>query len=379
MIICRKCGTLIKENDNDTSPVEQKKKGKRNIALPIVACGLALTLFGSVAGCSNNIDKPNEITEDATTLSTTIVTTQNTTSIKPTPIPTVTPVPTIDSSLPTNEQGLEAITNYLIKNDSTLKKKISAKDGNMFLGIDTASSNPERIVIVYKSDKGEQFRYYIDRASGETYCMKYNPDTGFDDRFGNAFNAWKFANAKTTESVTTKSSTTKGTTSSKAAKQKKISIKKVSSSKFRKAIYSTFDKKLIEEDIKGHKVNWYFKGKKNGYYYEGLGRNPYDIKIYVYDSKEEARKAFKQTYTLLVDAIESRDFKGKGKYSYSKTEGYVFLDGYNPGDGDAYLGVYFKDNTIVDVRMYQDKKSLKDKIDTFLKKIGLPAPSKYLK
>ena len=153
------------------------------------------------------------------------------------------------------------------------------------------------------------------------------------------------------------------------ASSDRISFSATSISKFREAFNSTFE-------------------TRDGFVYMGRDDNQYDeflstacgidLTISVCDSNERAREIFEDYYSRYIDLVDSQGWEGSSKYSYDGNEGYVFVNGISYRTHYYYDGIYLKDNVVVKVHLNADATSQRNRIDSFLRKLGYPAPSDYL-
>ncbi len=85
------------------------------------------------------------------------------------------------------EQALDAVRNYCYKANPDLKGVEESDKSTVYW--DIAESDENRIVILYRSYTGAQIRYYIDRASGDTYSTEFVPGiTEQEERTDESFN-----------------------------------------------------------------------------------------------------------------------------------------------------------------------------------------------
>jgi len=76
-----------------------------------------------------------------------------------------------ESGIITDEIALDAIKNYCLQHNPDLKDIID--EGNVETYWTVESGDDNRVVILYRSYTAALVRYYIDRASGETYVTEY--------------------------------------------------------------------------------------------------------------------------------------------------------------------------------------------------------------
>ena len=87
----------------------------------------------------------------------------------------------------TDEQALTAVRNYCFAANPDLKGIISAADYPAYWEV--ASSDASGIVVLFRSYTGALVRYYVDRASGETYVTEFVQGiTAEEQRTGETFN-----------------------------------------------------------------------------------------------------------------------------------------------------------------------------------------------
>ncbi len=72
-----------------------------------------------------------------------------------------------------DEQALSAIESYCYAENPDLEGIVNAGEYTVYWEI--ASSDGQEIVVLFRSYTGAQIRYYIDRASGETYVTEFVP------------------------------------------------------------------------------------------------------------------------------------------------------------------------------------------------------------
>ncbi len=96
-----------------------------------------------------------------------------------------------DSGKITNDQALEAIKNYCIKNNPDLEGMINSNDYT--INWDIESSDEKQIVVLYRSYTAALIRYYIDPTTGETYVTEFVPGiTEEEERTDESFNLKDF-------------------------------------------------------------------------------------------------------------------------------------------------------------------------------------------
>lgn len=151
------------------------------------------------------------------------------------------------------------------------------------------------------------------------------------------------------------------------------SVKKVDKDKFEAALEKV---KIDDDDLYENK-----NGTRDGYDYDRT-ISAYDGNcIYVYiefEDADECKEYFDdEIYDEFEDLKKDKDFDGKLQMHTGAHSGYVIFNGEADGDdvdGDVYGGIYFRDNVLVMVMCYSDKKSDIEDIQTVLKALGLPRP-----
>ncbi len=110
----------------------------------------------------------------------------NHTAKKPeTTMATVTTAETTQASL-TNDQALNAITNYLYKEYGQNKP---SGDAPSYWVIDETQTDDKTVVVNWRSYTAAHVYFYIDRASGETYVMESEPGSEKKVKTDKKFNA----------------------------------------------------------------------------------------------------------------------------------------------------------------------------------------------
>lgn len=90
-------------------------------------------------------------------------------------------------SIFSDEQALSAIRNYCFSSNPDLEGMIRAEEYPLYWEI--VSSDEQQIVVLFRSYTGAQVRYYIDRASGDTYVTEFVPGvTPEEERTEESFN-----------------------------------------------------------------------------------------------------------------------------------------------------------------------------------------------
>lgn len=183
-----------------------------------------------------------------------------------------------------------------------------------------------------------------------------------------------------TDKTTEDSTTTENNTSSDTLRYKAASV-----SDFKSAVYELYGDDIIENDVTGKL--WLCTFEKDNYknpcervYFTNKGHD-FEFNIYVYDNAAYAKEQFEGFYNYKIDIVEAQGYEGTSKYAYSGNEGYILFNGHQRdlyGEPYAYGGIYLKDNTIVYVDTIEDRTSLRNDVDKFLKTIGYPLPSDYL-
>ena len=87
----------------------------------------------------------------------------------------------------TDEQALSAIKNYCLESNPDLEDIVN--DGVYEVNWEIQSSDDEEIVVLFKSYTGAEVRYYIDRATGDTYVTEFvSRITEEEERTDESFN-----------------------------------------------------------------------------------------------------------------------------------------------------------------------------------------------
>ncbi len=90
-----------------------------------------------------------------------------------------------ESDLITDEKALEAVRNYCIAKNPDLKE--AAGSGDVYWEI--SSGDEKEAVVLFRSYTAALVRYYIDRATGETYVTEFVPGiTPEEERTDESFN-----------------------------------------------------------------------------------------------------------------------------------------------------------------------------------------------
>ncbi len=87
----------------------------------------------------------------------------------------------------TDEQALAAVQNYCYTQNHDLAQM--ADSGDYEIGFTVDSSDDEQVVVLYRSYTAAEVRYYIDRATGETYVTEFvDGITAEEERTDETFN-----------------------------------------------------------------------------------------------------------------------------------------------------------------------------------------------
>ena len=153
--------------------------------------------------------------------------------------------------------------------------------------------------------------------------------------------------------------------------------------KFFDALEKTAD--IRKKDTILHEKNTIFDGDDVEYIiFAEDGDNYY---LYVrYEDEDDAMDRFEEFFEDFEDALDDDVFDGANMRALSKTKGSVVLNGdFEDGvelsgfdkfydDTGFYGGVYVNKNVYIEVYSLDGSKRDKEKIDTFLKTIGMPKP-----
>ena len=91
-----------------------------------------------------------------------------------------------------DELALSAIRNYCYAVNPDLEGIV--KDGTYPVTWEIASGDGSQVVVLFRSYTGAEVRYYIDRASGDTYVTEFVPGiTPAEERTEETLNAWEYA------------------------------------------------------------------------------------------------------------------------------------------------------------------------------------------
>ncbi len=91
----------------------------------------------------------------------------------------------------TDDQALSAIVKYCTAVNPELQSIVDSGEYPAYWNL--ASSDAQEIVVLFRSYTGAQVRYYIDRASGETYITEFVPGiTPEETRTGESLNAFDY-------------------------------------------------------------------------------------------------------------------------------------------------------------------------------------------
>lgn len=125
-------------------------------------CSLSVSAF---AGCGSNADEK----ETAVVVSGESIESEQSVSVEETTEETNQAVAESIS----DEQALAAIQKYCYSLNPDLEDIVSEGEYGVYWEI--ASSEENEIVVLYRSFTGAQARYYIDRATGDTYVTEFVP------------------------------------------------------------------------------------------------------------------------------------------------------------------------------------------------------------
>lgn len=93
-----------------------------------------------------------------------------------------------------DEQAISAVRNYCCVLNPDLESIVKAEEYPVYWEI--ISSDEQGIVVLYRSYTGAQVRYYIDRASGDTYVTEFVPGiTEEEQRTDESFNVKDYFSA----------------------------------------------------------------------------------------------------------------------------------------------------------------------------------------
>ena len=88
-----------------------------------------------------------------------------------------------------DELALSIIRNYCLSENPDLQQIVDA--GEYPVSWEIASSDEQQVVILFRSYTGALVRYYIDRATGDTYVTEFVPGiTAEEQRTEESFNLW---------------------------------------------------------------------------------------------------------------------------------------------------------------------------------------------
>ena len=88
-----------------------------------------------------------------------------------------------------DELALSIIQNYCLSENPDLQQIVDA--GEYPVSWEIASSDEQQVVILFRSYTGALVRYYIDRATGDTYVTEFVPGiTAQEQRTGESFKLW---------------------------------------------------------------------------------------------------------------------------------------------------------------------------------------------
>ncbi|WP_026666230.1 hypothetical protein [Butyrivibrio sp. FC2001] len=171
----------------------------------VLIATILLTMGISLAGCSAKKDNI-EVTEgadgptayfeatkiDETEASEDNSTTESSTTEDNSSTEATTTEATTSSRL-TDDQALEAVRNYCIVSNPDLEGMTESDDYTIYWVIDSSDDN--QVVVLYRSYTAAQVRYYIDRATGETYVTEFVPGiTEEEERTDETFNINDYVN-----------------------------------------------------------------------------------------------------------------------------------------------------------------------------------------
>ena len=144
----------------------------------------------------------------------------------------------------------------------------------------------------------------------------------------------------------------------------------------------------IEKNETRHEKNSELNGDKVEYYiYTGDGDNFY---TYIrYKKADDAMDRFDEVYQDFEEVKDDDNFEGSHSMTELKTRGSIVFNGETIGDNvihffhmnqhffedtKIYGGVYVKDNVYIEAYSVNGSKRDKEKINKFLKELGLPKP-----
>ena len=88
-----------------------------------------------------------------------------------------------------DELALSIIQNYCLTQNPDLQEIVDAGEYQTYWEIE--SSDEQQVVILFRSYTGALVRYYIDRATGDTYVTEFVPGiTAEEQRTEESFNLW---------------------------------------------------------------------------------------------------------------------------------------------------------------------------------------------
>lgn len=91
----------------------------------------------------------------------------------------------------TDDQALSAIKNYCFTSNPDLEGIVNAGTYPVYWCV--ASSDEHEVVILFRSYTGAQVRYYIDRATGDTYVTESVPEISPEEtKTEESFNVWEY-------------------------------------------------------------------------------------------------------------------------------------------------------------------------------------------
>ena len=87
----------------------------------------------------------------------------------------------------TDEQALSAIKNYCLERNPNLESIVN--DGEYEVNWEIEATDDQEIVVLFRSYTGAEVRYYIDRATGDTYVTEFvSGITEEEERTDESFN-----------------------------------------------------------------------------------------------------------------------------------------------------------------------------------------------
>ncbi len=90
-----------------------------------------------------------------------------------------------------DELALSAIRNYCYSSNPDLEGIV--KDGEYPVSWEIVSEDERQVVVLFRSYTGAEVRYYIDRATGDTYVTEFVPGiTPAEERTEESLNVWEY-------------------------------------------------------------------------------------------------------------------------------------------------------------------------------------------